>query len=127
MSNCQISSSLFIFQNCYFINSIKISVIENEHNLNMVDSSFKIVNTFTMLAGEGRMMTEGKGEWTEPEEINEKVKLGWWTSHLLVFGIHSKKKKKKIHAMDVISLYAEYTLNFLKWEFNQASLIIPYL
>lgn len=62
MSNCQISSSLFIFQNCYFINSIKISVIENEHNLNMVDSSFKIVNTFTMLAGEGRMMTEGKGE-----------------------------------------------------------------
>lgn len=60
----------------------------------MVDSSFKIVNTFTMLAGEGRMMTEGKGEWTEPEEINEKVKLGWWTSHLLVFGIHSKKKKK---------------------------------
>lgn len=28
----------------------------------MVGSSFKIVNTFTMLAGEGRMMTEGKSE-----------------------------------------------------------------
>lgn len=88
----------------------------------MVGSSFKIVNTFTMLSGQGRMMTEGKGEWTESEERNEKVKVGWWISHLLVFGI-----QKRIHAMDVISLYAEYTLNFLKWEFNQDSLMIPYL
>lgn len=80
-----------------------------------------------MLAGEGRMMTEGKGEWTEPEERNEKVKLDWWKWHLLGHQNSFKKKKKRIHAMDVISLYAEYTLNFLKWEFNQASLTIPYL
>lgn len=62
LSSCQISSSLFIFQNCYFINDVKNSVIGKEDNLNMVGSSFKIVNIFPMLAGEGRMMTEGKGE-----------------------------------------------------------------
>lgn len=54
---------LLYFKITTCINNVKNSVIEKEDNLNMVDFSFsKIENTFTMLAGEERMMTEGKGE-----------------------------------------------------------------
>lgn len=31
------------------------------------------MDTFTLWAGERRRMTEGKGEWTEPEERNERL------------------------------------------------------
>lgn len=54
---------LLYFKITICINNVKNSVIEKEGNLNMVDFSFlKIENTFTMLAGEERMIAERKGE-----------------------------------------------------------------
>lgn len=84
---------------------------------------FKIVDTFIMLAEGGGVWKNddrGKRTWTKPER-NERVKLSWWVRHF--FAVRIKESMQ----MDVISIYAEYTFNFWKWEFNEASPMTPYL
>lgn len=88
----------------------------------MVGSSFKIVNTFTMLAGEGRMMTEGKSELNLRREWEGEGRLMNKTS---LDRLNSLKKKK--NPCNGCNFFIWWVYNFLKWEFNQASLMIPYL
>lgn len=70
-SSARFLGCLFCSKITIYIN-VKNSVIKKKIIWIWLAPLFKIVDTFTMLAREERIMTEGKGDWTEPER-NEKV------------------------------------------------------
>lgn len=76
------------------------------------------MDTFTLLAEREGWKNDdrGKREWTGPER-NENEKPGYGKD------ISWSLELKNTCSGCNIYIYAEYMLNFLKWEFNEASLM----